>query len=72
MTSLRWGVTSRIVLERKSVVRIILEARDRPHRLDGVGADDLLVRLSLKIIVSTVVDEPHVPQERRLGERSEY
>jgi len=39
--------------------------------MDGVGEDKLLVRLSDKIIVSTVVDEFYVLQERRLGEWSE-
>jgi hypothetical protein len=33
---------------------------DIPHRLDGVGEDDLLVRVSLLVVVTAVVNELHL------------
>jgi hypothetical protein len=39
---------------------------NEPHGLDGVGEDDLLVRVTLLVVVATVVDELHLLEHRRL------
>jgi hypothetical protein len=39
-----------------------------PHGLDGVGIDDLLVRVPFLVVVTTVVDQLHLFQNGRLGD----
>jgi hypothetical protein len=36
--------------------------------LDGVGKDDFLVRITLLIVVTTVMDQLHLLENRRLNE----
>lgn len=39
-----------------------------PHRLDGVGEDDLLVRFPFLLIITSVVNELHLLQDSGLAE----
>ena len=40
-----------------------LKWKDEPHGLDGVGKDDLLIRVPLLLIVSAVVNELHLLED---------
>ena len=42
-----------------------------PHRLDGVGVDDFLVRLPFRVIIATIVDELHLLEDSRLHNKSQ-
>lgn len=44
------------------------KGRDKPHRLDGVREDDLLIRVALLLIVAAVVDELHLLENGGLRE----
>ena len=44
--------------------------KNAPHALDGVGVDDLLVRIPLLGVVAVEVDELHLLEHRRLARLS--